>query len=328
MSFKNPFVYTIPSAEAFNPVSSINDHYIDLSGTNEVVAYWTKNTIFPSGNIYIDNGNITGNTWIKIKDKDLVSSNTTLYYPVPNEIISGRIINCYLENCNLYNVSICGNRTNTWKDSELNLTLKDCIISRIVYTGMNKFNNVNINCNIINMIHNYTQDNCCCAIRFINYTNVETIDEWNINIKDTVFPEQYNVLLGPMYYINNSNVPNDVYIHVKNLNITLDNCEKHGLLNNWKSIFCGGWVYSNNQSTGTVMYIDNINIVINSGKYFYYNSEESGDKNGNGIYVGGFVQGNGTLIIGNINYEINGGEFFHCYGGPIAQTNGHGIISR
>ena len=127
-------------------------------------------------------------------------------------------------------------------------------------------------------------------------------------------------------YINNQTLPNNINFHVKELNITLDNCEKHGLSGGLAPLYCGGYFYCTDTNAGIGSYIDNINVVINSGRYFYYNDGETA-VNGNGIYLGGFTYLNGTSVIGNINCEVNGGEFNNLYGGPGVQDNGIGIVT-
>ena len=75
---KNPFVYNLKNAETFGRVSSINDYYINLPDTEDKVAYWNENAILPSGIVYFNSTNTSGNIWLKISDQDLVSSNTSI----------------------------------------------------------------------------------------------------------------------------------------------------------------------------------------------------------------------------------------------------------
>ena len=81
MLINNPFIHDFPDAEVFEEVSSINDYYINLPDTEDKVAYWTENTVLPSGIIYFNSTNTSGNTWLKISNQDLVSSNTSIVRP-------------------------------------------------------------------------------------------------------------------------------------------------------------------------------------------------------------------------------------------------------
>lgn len=333
MIMKNPFVYNIPEAEVFGRASAINDYYTNLPNDDDKIAYWTNNTIIPNGNIYFNTGITTGITWLKITDKNLETTNTTIYGTPANSELTGTI-NYYMKNCQFKNIAIGGPATAKLINSDLNVTFKNCECSGTGIIGFNLCDNINVKCNIINSTCAGTNGWLITTLYRNNQAVKSEINTMNINIKDCVLNKDKNVYIGVFANSSKSaNQPSDTnYCHVKELNIILDNCEKQGtfsVANQYHPIYCGGYVadtYNDNDKVS--MYIDNINVKINSGRYFYIAEGETVEyDNGRAIYLGTWSNYKGKTVIGNINCEINGGEFFYLLCGPATQADGVGIVT-
>lgn len=327
------FTFNVPSGELFGTASNINSYYVQAPNSNDKVAYWTKNTVIPSGNIYFNTGITTGVTWLKISDKNLETSNTTIYGVPANGVLTGSI-NYYMENCQFKNIAIGGPATAKIMNGDLNVTFKNCSCTATGIMGFNISDNINVKCNIINSTCTGTNGWLISALYRNNHTVKSEINTMDIHIKDCVFNKDKNAYIGVFANSSKSaNQPSDTnYCHIKEINIVLDNCYKQGTFsvdNQYHPIYCGGYAADTyNANDKTTLYIDNINVKINSGRYHYIAEGETVEyDNGRAIYLGTWSNNKGKTVIGNINCEINGGEFFYLLCGPATQGDGVGIVT-
>ena len=326
MSFKDPFVYNISNAEVFGRVSSINDYYVELPKTKDRTAYWTKNTILPSGNIYFNTEITSSITWLKITDQNLLSSNTTIYGVQSNNILSSDI-NFYMDNCSFKNFAI--GASNSILYGAINTIFKNCSCTGTGILGFNDGKNNDITCNVYNCSCTGTTGWLLTTLYRNNRANPSEINSMKFFIKDTTFLIDKNAYIG--IFANSTkqaNQPTDTnYCHVKQLDIELNNCIKVGQGSTFNPIYCGGYCADTYNSNNNVsMYIDNINVLINGGSYFI-EAYDGALPNGNGIYLGNWTNNNGKTVIGNINCIVNSGNFYNLYGGPAVQGNGTAIVT-
>lgn len=136
---KNPFINKISDAEFFGKVSAnITEHNVQQN--NDIISYWTKNTIIPSGTLYGYTGITSGNIWHEISDHNL---STTTFYGLPaNTTLSGDI-HFHGKNLNLRNAVFCGAASSKCKNAYI--TLENVNTSGACYCSMGEADNYYVN---------------------------------------------------------------------------------------------------------------------------------------------------------------------------------------
>ena len=309
----NPFEIEVKDAEIFGYLTS--GSFVSVN-SNDKVSYWSQNTIIPTGSFYwSDIFNIdetSENLWVKISNTNI--SNTTPLGLHEAQTLNGDIHILYKDST-LYNSAGAGQKKSKCKNiyvvydnvttiganystmgyvdnGDVFIDVKNSRLTSIFYggTGRNKTNN-------FQKIHNV----------YATYTNTDfTITNGTNSL---------HILAGVSSKTNTNSasvysVVNDIFVTLNEGNVFNTNPSKQ------YELFAGGYYSDSNDVLGGI--INNINLVINGGRYF----DLSAVKNGEGIFAGPFVSSKSKVQINNINIEVNGGEISDVFGGGYAQQNG------
>ena len=302
----NIFKNNIKEAELFGTASNLNN--FSIRNNNEVYAYWSKNTIIPTGNLYFaSNVNLNGanGLWLKIKDHDL--SDTVLYGLNSNETLSGNL-NLMIENCIMKNASFGGSYNSTI-NNDLNIKLKNVTCTG-AFMGTNTDVLGNFNFEFTDLTIEKTKYFYIGPFFKPGSANITyNVNDINVKLNSGIIKANFT----PGLCVNNSSRAN-ITVNAGNINVILNGGQTY-LNDDSNSFFCGGNLLKNKVSSFVANY-NSINVIINGGKWF----DSVNLINGVGIFAGP-VCGKGTANINNVYMELNGGNVSTLFGGGYPQSS-------
>ena len=303
---KNPFINKISDAEFFGKVSSdITEHNIQQN--NDIVAYWTKNTIIPSGTLYAYTGITSGNIWHEISDQDLES--TTFYGLPANTTLSGDI-HFYAKNIDFRNAVFCGAASSKCKNAYI--TLENVNTSGACYCSMGEIDNYYVH--LISGVYSTLSNTTSNFYIFQRGSGLGNTKVTTNNIYFTCDAGEFNLspYIGPS--VKTKAAATSKVCEINNIYATFN--DGTGTTNAISgSIFCGGICAG--QTNVDVASFNEINVDVNGGKWF----DSINLINAVGIFGGPAVT-NGRVTINSINMELNGGDVSTLFGGGYPQGNG------
>lgn len=304
--FKNPFIFKIQEAELFGTATTFENFNVQLDNSNKV-AYWTENTILPTGTQYVYTGTTSGNIWHKIENH---TYDNLIYGLAANQILSGDIHFCG-KNLTLKNAVFTGGALS--KCNDVYIDLYNVSPSGAVYCIGGECNNAYIN--LISGNYGILTSTTAGFYLFQRGSALNNSKTTINNIYFTCDNCTFNcgLYVGPS--VKTKATATDVVFEINDVFATLNS----GLITRNDincSLFVGG--YYSGQTDKNCATINNTNVVINGGKWFDINNRE----NGVGIYSGPVVIHGIVTISGNCNLEMNDGEVAMLYSGGYVQQDG------
>ena len=254
---KNPFINKISDAEFFGKVSAnITEHNVQKN--NDIISYWTKNTIIPSGNLDAYTGITSGNIWHEISDHDL---STTTFYGLPTNAILSGDIHFYGKNLNFKNVSLAGEKQSKCKN--VYITLDNVNASGGFYCSMGEVDNYYVH--LISGVYSDRSNINSNFNIFLRGTALGNTKVTTNNIYFTCDGSEFKIspYIGPS--VKTKATATNKVCEINNIYATFnDGIDTTNDLSG--SIYCGGLCAG--QTNIDVASFNEINIDVNGGKWF------------------------------------------------------------
>jgi len=303
--FKDPFIFKIQDAELFGTATTFENFNVQLDNSNKVT-YWTENTILPSGTQYVYAGTTSGNIWHKIENH---TYDNLIYGLEANQILSGDIHFCG-KNLTLKNVVFTGGALS--KCNDVYIDLYNVSPSGVIYCIGGECNNAYIN--LISGNYGTTSSSTTNVYLFQRGSNLNNVKTKINNIYFTCDKCTFNnnLFVGPN--IRTKAADTDIIFETNDIFATLNSGQTTRNAQE-NSVWVGG--YYSGQTDKTCATVNNINTVINGGKWL-----DSDDlKNAVGIFSGPAIL-HGIVTVNNCNLEMNGGDVSTLYSGGYVQQDG------